>query len=196
MSSPTCADTSPDTPDARRPAGDAPPDEHPSPAAPAESASAIAAEAEFAFPVASSVDFDVVGDPGEPIVRLQRWAGPWPDDDKDANFKHDVALHAPLDPLHTLRGLSASVDIPVGALARYVLTRYATGGSGGLLEIGPSMVHRLWAPIEEAETAGDDGARLAAYHQVRQMISWLKAPLDRPEYYGDPAVDRETGGGT
>ena len=75
---------------------------------------------------------------------------------------------------------------PVGALARYVLARYATSGSGGLLEIGPSMVNRLWEPIEEAERKGTETARLAAYDQLRQMVEWLRFPLEHPEVYGQP----------
>jgi hypothetical protein len=46
------------------------------------------------------------------------------------------------------------------------------------MEIGPSMVQRLWAPIAQAEAQGDDAARLAAYAQVRGLLSWLHAPLD------------------
>lgn len=88
-----------------------------------------------------------------------------------------------LDPLVTLRGMSRNLDIPVGVLARYVLAKWATGGSGGLLELGPVMVHRLWAPIEKAEQADSDQQRLAAYDQLRQMISWLKIPLDDPAVY-------------
>jgi hypothetical protein len=122
----------------------------------------------------------------EPVITLTRWIGPWADDDPDANFKADVALYARLDPLQTLTGLSNNVGIPVGALARYVLARYATGGSGGLLEIGPTMVHRLWEPVEGAEGAGTDEARLAAYDQLRQMIEWLRFPLVHPEVYGEP----------
>jgi hypothetical protein len=117
----------------------------------------------------------------EPIVRLERWSGQWPADDLDANLKAEVASYTRLNPLVTLRGMSASLDIPVGALARYVLARWATAGSGGLLELGPSMVQRLWEPIAAAELADDDADRLAAYHQLRQMLSWLKAPLrDEP----------------
>ena len=82
------------------------------------------------------------------------FTGPWPDDDPDANFKADVALYAPVDPMVTIRTLSQNVGVPVGALVRYVLAKYATGGSGGLLELGPTMVHRLWEPIERAERAG------------------------------------------
>jgi len=108
---------------------------------------------------------------------LTPWTGPWPADDKDANLKQDVAMYAPLDPLATLGGLSRSTGIPVGALARYVLAKYATSGSGGLLELGPVMVHRLWEPIEKAEEADTDEARLAAYDALRALVSWLRVPL-------------------
>lgn len=117
----------------------------------------------------------------DPIIRLAAWVGPVDSEDPDANFKRDVAAHAALDPLTTLRGMSAALDIPVGALARYVLARWATAGSGGLLELGPSMVARLWRPIEDAELAGTDAARLAAYAELRAVLSWLKAPLEDPD---------------
>jgi hypothetical protein len=38
-------------------------------------------------------------------------------------------------------------------------------------------VHRLWDPVERAEEVGTDTARLEAYEQLRQMISWLRLPL-------------------
>jgi len=38
-------------------------------------------------------------------------------------------------------------------------------------------VHRLWAACETADNAGTDAARLDAYQQLRQMISWLRLPL-------------------
>lgn len=119
-----------------------------------------------------------------PTIRLEAWDGPWPADDADANFKEDVAAYCRLDPLVTLRGMSEATDIPIGALARYVLARWAAGGSDGLLEVGPTMVRRLWEPIAAAEESGDDERRLAAYHQLRIMIGWLKAPLDDPSLYG------------
>jgi hypothetical protein len=115
--------------------------------------------------------------PAEETVVLEPWTGPWDPDDPDANYKAEIALYATQDPLQTLRGLSEAIDVPVGAIARYVLARYATSGSGGLLELGPSMVHRLWAPIKEAEASGTDQARLEAYDQLRQIISWLRVPL-------------------
>ncbi|HET6809916.1 MAG TPA: DUF6027 family protein [Acidimicrobiales bacterium] len=117
------------------------------------------------------------GETEPPVVRLEAWDGPWAEDDPDANFKAEVALYARSDPLVTIRNLSGNLGIPEGALVRYVLARWATGGSGGLLELGPSMVHRLWAVVEAAEEAGSDEARLAAYGQLRQMISWLRLPL-------------------
>jgi hypothetical protein len=120
---------------------------------------------------------------GNDVVRLRRWGASWPSDDPHANFKSDVQLYGRLDPLVTIRGMSKNLDIPVGAITRYVLARWATGGSGGLLEIGPVMVHRLWEPIGKAEEADSDEQRLAAYHQLRQMISWLKLPLDDPSIY-------------
>jgi hypothetical protein len=118
-----------------------------------------------------------------PVVELERWAGPWSADDSDANLKADVAAHCSLDPLQTLSGLAQSTGIPVGALAHYVLARWATAGSGGLLEIGPAMVQRLWAPVAEAEADNDDAQRLAAYHQLREMLSWLRFPLEHPDAY-------------
>jgi hypothetical protein len=118
---------------------------------------------------------------------LAPWTGPWEPDDKDANFKADVALYAAVDPLTTLRGLSRSTGIPVGALARYVLAKYATSGSGGLLELGPVMVHRLWEPIERAEVAGTPEAREDAYQALKAMIAWLRVPLV------DEAVYRPSG---
>lgn len=122
-----------------------------------------------------NIDHDNI-DHGD-VVRLERWSGPWSQDDPDANFKADVALYAKTDPMATIRALSATVGVPAGAIARYVLAKYATAGHGGLLELGPSMVHRLWAPIEAAERIGTLEARAAAYDQLRDMLSWLRAAL-------------------
>ena len=110
-------------------------------------------------------------------VELIGWRGPWADDDPDANFKTDVALYANVDPMSTISRLAAAISVPEGALVHYVLAKWASGGSGGLLELGPTMVHRLWVPIERAEDLDTDEARLAAYHELRQMVSWLRLPL-------------------
>lgn len=119
-------------------------------------------------------------------VVLQPWTGPWDDDDPDANFKTDIAVYALVDPLSTLRNLSSNLDVPVGALCHYVLAKWATAGSGGLLELGPTMTRRLGAVCDAAESEGTDDARLAAYTQLREMLDWLRYPIDHPEVYGGP----------
>ena len=127
------------------------------------------------------MDRSVVEEGEEPLVRLERWSGPWPDDDPDANLKADIATYAHADPLSTLANLARSLDVPVGALVRYVLTKWATGGSEGLLEIGPSTVARMLEVVDQAEEAGTDAARLDAYGVLRQMVSWLGAGQRDPE---------------
>lgn len=117
-------------------------------------------------------------------VELVAWTGPWSETDPDANFKADVALYARVDPMTTVRNLARALDLPEGAIVRYVLAKWASAGSGGLLELGPSMVNRLWAAVEEAEAAGTDQARLAAYGQLRQMLSWLRLPIADPDASG------------
>ncbi len=113
-------------------------------------------------------------------IRLERWTGPWPEDDPDANFKTDVAVHAAVDPLETVRQLSAGTGVPVGAIVRYVLARWASEASAGLLELGPTMVRRLAEVCQRAEAEGTDEARLAAYDQLHRMLSWLRLGLDEP----------------
>ena len=77
----------------------------------------------------------------------------------------------------TIGNLAAAMEMPEGAVVHYVLAKWASAGSGGLLELGPAMVHKLWAVVEKAEETGTDTARLEAYEQLRQMISWLRLPL-------------------
>jgi hypothetical protein len=117
-------------------------------------------------------------------VELVSWTGPWSETDPDANFKADVALYARVDPMTTVDNLARALGIPEGAIVRYVLAKWASAGSGGLLELGPSMVHRLWGPIEQAETTATNEARLAAYEQLLQMISWLRLPLTNADSTG------------
>jgi len=121
--------------------------------------------------------------PSSSSVEIAGWSGSWTDDDPDANFKTDIAAYSHLDPLSTITTLSESIDVPVGAIVHYVLAKWATEGSGGLLELGPRMVRRLKEPFDRAEAEGTDDGRLAAYDQARQMIEWLNLPLDRPEIY-------------
>ena len=111
-------------------------------------------------------------------MQLERYTGPWDDDDRDANFKAQVAEYTRTDPLPTFERLSTNTGIPVGALVRYVLVRWAAEGSEALMALGPRLVDRLWNVVVEAETDGSDAARLRAYDALRQMISWLRVPLD------------------
>jgi rhodanese-related sulfurtransferase len=127
------------------------------------------------LPVTASTD--------PPTVTLTTWDGPWPADDPDANFKADVALYSKLDPLTTLETLSRNLDIPLGALARYVLAKFATAGSGAALELGPTAIGRLGQFVDEAEAVGTEAARRAAYDGLRQYIAWLRIPFDRPDAY-------------
>ena len=110
---------------------------------------------------------------------MPRYTGPWEPDDPDANFKEEVAAYSRLDPLATLTVLAQRVDIPVGALVRYVLATWTSEGHELLLHTGPRMMRRLEAVVEEAEAAGTDEARLAAYAQLSQMIRWLALPLEQ-----------------
>jgi hypothetical protein len=120
------------------------------------------------------------GEPDEPTVTLVRFAEPWPEDDPYANLKADVAAYGHLDPLATLAGLAAASGVPVGALARYVLARWAAGGNEALLELGTSGVDHLARAVAAAEATGTDDARLTAYATIRDLVGWLRAGLDPP----------------
>lgn len=123
-------------------------------------------------------------------VRLERYTGPWAPDDPDANFKAEVAERTRVDPLPTLRNLAGATGIPVGALVRYVLVRWASEGSEALLALGPPTVERLWGHVAAAEAAGTDAARLEAYEALRAMLGWLRSPL---EHDGDEGDDGDGG---
>ena len=120
----------------------------------------------------------------DPEVRLVRWTGPRTHDDPDANLKADIALYSNVDPLATVASLAAAVDVPVGAVVRYVLARWASAGSEGLLAAGPSLVNRMWDACREADDAGTDEARVAAYGRLREMVAWMRLPLEGEAGYG------------
>ncbi len=115
--------------------------------------------------------------PDLPALDLPAWRGSWDDDDPDANFKAEVAAYQAADPLTTIAVLSRRCDIPVPALVRYVLARWASAGSEGLLELGPQLARRLHAIAAAAAADGGVDARLAAFEQLHQMLSWLVVPL-------------------
>jgi Family of unknown function (DUF6027) len=113
-----------------------------------------------------------------PVVRLEPWTGSWEADDPNANFKADVALRSGADPLPALERLAAFVGLPLGAVCRYGLVRWVSAGAEALLELSPSWVRRLREPVERAEAAGTDAARLAAYHELADLVGWLAAGID------------------
>ena len=111
-------------------------------------------------------------------MELAPYTGPWSADDPDANFKAHVAEYSRNDPLPTLETLSRNLDIPVESLMRYVLVRWEAEGSDALLAMGPRLIDRLWTVVTDAEAEGSDAAKLRAYESLRQMISWLRVPLE------------------
>ncbi|MCZ6534353.1 MAG: DUF6027 family protein [Chloroflexi bacterium] len=118
---------------------------------------------------------------GSRRISLEVYQGPWAPDDKDANFKEEVAHYSRVDPMTTLDRMSHNLGIPVGALVRYILVKWAASGSEGLMEIGPRVVRQMEGMLNKAEAAGTNEARLDAYHALAQIISWLKVPLDSPQ---------------
>jgi hypothetical protein len=106
----------------------------------------------------------------------------WPDDDPDAGFRSMVAMFSDIDPLPTLERLSRNKAIPVGALARFILARYAASGSEALMEIGPRIIGQMDEIVQKAEEAATDAARLEAYRSLTGVISWLNIPLTDPDW--------------
>ena len=108
----------------------------------------------------------------------------WDDDplDKDANFKRDVVLYSKEDPMTTVSRLSRNLDIPEGAVIWYVLCKWAASGSDALLETGSNMVNKKSDILEQAEQDDTSHARLEAYQSLRKIVSWLRVPLDNPDY--------------
>ena len=115
-------------------------------------------------------------------IRLQPYEGAWPPEDPDAGFRRMVAEYSRIDPLPTLEVLSRNKQIPLGALARFIVARYGTSGSDALLEIGPRVVRQMDEIVREAEAAGSDDARRRAYAALKAIIAWLQVPLDDPDW--------------
>ena len=115
-------------------------------------------------------------------LTLEPYRGAWAPDDPDAGFRRMVAEYSAIDALPTLEGLSRSKGIPVGALAAFVLARYAASGSEALLYTGPVVVRQMDDLVAWAEAAGTDTARLEAYRALAAIVSWLRVPLEDPSW--------------
>ena len=116
------------------------------------------------------------------LIQLETYSGTWPPDDPDANFRAVVAEYSRIDPLPTLETLARHKQIPVGAIARFVLARYCTSGSDALLEMGPRVVRQMEDVVRAAEAEDTDAARLRAYAALRAIVSLLAVPLDDPAW--------------
>lgn len=110
-------------------------------------------------------------------ITLERFDWQWDETDKDANFKQELATYSRVDPMPTIETMSRNLGIPVGAIVRYILARWASSGSASLLEVGPRVVRQMADIVAEAESAGDSEAKLQAYEKLAQIISWLNVPL-------------------
>ena len=115
-------------------------------------------------------------------VTLEPYRGTWPSDDPDAGFRRLVAEYSAIDPMPTLETLGQSKGLPVGALVAFVLARYCTSGSDALLEMGPLVVRQMAEIVRSAEATGTDAARVQAYHALSAIVSWLRVPLDDPNW--------------
>jgi hypothetical protein len=110
-------------------------------------------------------------------ITLEPYRGGWSPDDPDAGFRQLVAEYSAIDPLPTLEELGRRKSIPVGALAAFVLARYAASGSEALLYAGPVVVRQMTEIVRNAEDIGTDAARLDAYRALAAIVSWLEVPL-------------------
>jgi hypothetical protein len=112
-----------------------------------------------------------------PTITLAPYREAWSADDRNANFKSEVAGYTTADPLPTLENLSRGTGIPVGCLARYILVKWAASGSEALMAMGPIVLTQMQQKIDDAEAANTDEARLQAYQALRQIVLWLVLAL-------------------
>lgn len=111
-------------------------------------------------------------------ITLEVYSKPWDPQDKQANFKEEVAQYSRVDPMPTLEEMALQTGISVGCLARYILVKWAVSGSAGMLELGPRVVCQLQEVVTHAEALGTEEARREAYRRLTHMISWLKVDAD------------------
>jgi len=78
--------------------------------------------------------------------------------------------------------LSANVGVPAGAWCGTCWPSTPRAGAGASWSSAPPWSSAVGA-IERAERDGSIEARLDAYGQLRQMIQWLRLPLEDPSIY-------------
>ena len=115
-------------------------------------------------------------------IKLTVFDEPWDETDQDANLKSDIAIYSHEDPMVTISTMSRNKSIPVGAIVRYILAKWAASGSSAILEMGPRVVQQMADIVANAERIDTDQERLKAYRSLCQIISWLNVPLTDPEW--------------
>ncbi len=105
--------------------------------------------------------FDYMASPGDP----------------SADFKRDVAFYSHFDPLPTIESMGRNFGIPSGAIAKYVLAKWATSGSDGLLEIGPNVMRQMATLVRQAEARTSEGQQLEIYRMLGKIVTSLHAGL-------------------
>lgn len=107
-------------------------------------------------------------------ITLPPYRDTWDASDPHANFKAEVALYTVHDPLPTLQNLSRDTGIPLPALIRYVLVKYAASCADALLAMTPIVLRQMEQHIATAEAEGSEAARLRAYEALKQIVAWLR----------------------
>jgi hypothetical protein len=79
----------------------------------------------------------------------------------------------------TVDNLAAALKMPAGAVVHYIIARWASAGSGALLELGPTMVHRLWAVVEKVEGNRDRRGAPGGLRAAASDDLVLRLPLVR-----------------
>ncbi len=93
--------------------------------------------------------------------------------DKDANFKQEVVDYTRADPMPAVDAMCQKLDIPVGAIVRYALAKWANSGASSLLELGPQQARHMSDIVRGAEETGEDKERLKALDSLSEIVSRL-----------------------
>ena len=112
----------------------------------------------------------------------QPYRDAWAAGDRHANFKAEVAAYTLEDPFSTLENLAADTGIPVGALVRYVLVRWAASGAEALLAMGLVTLAQMEAIVDRAEAEGTPEARAAGFERLAAIVRWLRTGSEMPAW--------------
>jgi len=125
----------------------------------------------------------------ETCVVLEPWKRPRTADDPDANVNADVAVHARVDALATVRSDGPTIERPVDPSATRCSRNGPASVHDGLLAGRPSMTRQLADACDHGQAQGTDSARLAAASPGRGRKSWLWLPARRPALCSRSGID-------